>query len=51
MVTRERKGERNWEIGIVIYTLLYMKQISNKNLGSTGNSIQHSVTAYIGKDS
>ena len=46
----KRRGGINWEIGIDIYTLLYIKQITNKNLlYSTGNSIQHSVTAYIGK--
>ena len=34
----------NWEIGIDIYTLLCVKQITNKNLlYSTGNSTQFSV--------
>ena len=34
MVTKgERgRGERNWEIGIDIYTLLHMKQMTNKDL-------------------
>ena len=33
-------GGMNWEIGIDIYTLLYIKQITNKDLlYSTGNSI------------
>ena len=35
------KGERgcgmNWEIGIDIYTLIYIKYITNENLYSTGN--------------
>ena len=41
MVTRG-KGERgiNWEFGINIYTLLYIKQITDKDLlHSTGNSV------------
>ena len=38
MVTRGWGGI-NWEIGIDIYTLLYIKYITNKNLlYSTGNS-------------
>ena len=42
----------NWEIGIDIYTLLYIKQITNKNLlYSTGNSSQYSVMAYMGEKS
>ena len=48
----EVDGEINWEIGIDIYTLLYIKQITNKNpLYSTGNSVQYSVMAYMGKES
>ena len=49
---QEGKGRRiNWEIGIDIYTLLFIKQITNKNLlYSTGNSTQHSVMTYIGKE-
>ena len=36
--------------GIDIYTLLYIKWITNKNLlQSTGNSTQYSVMAYMGK--
>ena len=42
----------NWEIGIDISTLLYIKQKTNKNLlYSTGNSTQYSVMAYMGKES
>ena len=34
----------SWEIGIDTYTLLYIKQITNKDLlDSTGNSTQYSV--------
>ena len=40
----------NREIGIDIYTLQYIKYITNKNLlYSTGNSTQYSVMAYMGK--
>ena len=47
----EREGI-NWEIGIDIYTLLYIKQITNKNLlYSTGDSTQYSIMAYMGKES
>ena len=47
MVTRGgREKGINWEIGIDIYTLLYIKQIISKNLlCSTGNSTQYSVMA------
>ena len=54
MVTKEgrRGGGTNWEIGIDIYTLLCIKQITNKNLlYSTGNSTQYSVITYTGKES
>ena len=41
----------NWKFGIDIYTLLYIKQITNKDLlYSTGNSTQDSVMAYMGKE-
>ena len=52
MVTREEVlgGGINWEFVIDIYTLLYMKYITNKSLlYSTGNSIQYSVITYMGK--
>ena len=47
------KGEGiNWEIGIDIYTLLFIKQITNKDLlYSAGNSTQYSVMAYMEKES
>ena len=42
----EGGGRINWEIGIDIYTLLYIKQITNKDLlYSTGNSTQYSEMA------
>ena len=53
MVTRgESGGGINWKIGIDMYTLLYIKQITNKDLlYSTGNSTQYSVMTYMGKES
>ena len=43
-------GGINLEIGIDIYTLLYIKQIINKDLlYSTENSPQYSVTTSMGK--
>ena len=37
-------GGIDWEFGIDMYTLLYLKQITNKDLlYSTGNSAQYSV--------
>ena len=47
------KGRRGiyWEIGIDIYTILYTKQITNKDLlYSTGNYTQYSVMTYMGKE-
>ena len=42
----------NWEIEIDIYTLLYVKQITNKNLlYSTVNYTQYSAMAQKGKES
>ena len=42
----------DWEIGIDIYTLLCIKQITNKDLlYSTGNSTQCLVIIYKGKES
>ena len=53
MVTKgEDGGGIIWEIGIDIYTLLYIKQIINKDLPySLRNSAQYSVMTYMGKDS
>ena len=45
-------GEMNEEFGINIYTLLYIEQITNKDLlYSTGNYIQYFVITYKGKES
>ena len=45
-------GGINQKIGINIYTLLYIKQITNKDLlYSTGNSTQYLVITYKGKES
>ena len=39
MVTRGWGGEINWEVGIDMSTLLYIKQVTNEDLlYSTGNS-------------
>ena len=49
--TKGESGRRgkNWETGIDICILLYMRQITNKNLlYSTGNSTQYSVMIYMG---
>ena len=53
MVTRKqsRRGI-NWETEVDMYTLLYIKWITNKDLlYSTGSSTQYSVRTYLGKDS
>ena len=51
-VTRRERGGVNWEIEIDVYTLLYIKQVTNKDLlYSTGNSTQYSVMTYMGKES
>ena len=46
-------GERiNWETGIDKHAVLYIKEITNKDLlYSTGNSTQYSVIIYMGKES
>ena len=49
---KEGLGRINWGIGIDIYTLLYIKQVMNKNLlYSPGNSTQYSVMTYMGTES
>ena len=41
----------NWEIGIDIYTLMYIYNITKKDLlYSTGNSGQYHVTSEMGKE-
>ena len=51
MVTKgKRRARIMQEIGINRYTLLYIKQITNKDLlYNTGNCIQYVVIAYKGK--
>ena len=45
-------GGINWEIGIDICTLLYIKSVTNKDLlYSTGNSTQYSVMTCMGVES
>ena len=47
-----RRRGINWEIWTDIHTLLYIKQIANKDLlYGTGNSTQYSVMTYMGKES
>ena len=46
------KERLNWENGIDIYTLLYIKYIANKDLQySAENSTQYSVITYMTKGS
>ena len=45
-------GGINWEIGMDLYTLLSIKQVTSKDLSySTGNSTQYSVMTYKAIDS
>ena len=45
-------GGINQEVRINIYTILYIKQIINKDLlYTTGNCTQYSVRTYMGKES
>ena len=45
-------GGINQDLGMNIYTLLYIRQITNKDLlYSTGNSTQYSVITYMRKES
>ena len=53
MVTKDEmlRGCINQELGLNIHTLLYIRQITNKDLQySTGNSIQYSVITYMRKE-
>lgn len=44
------RGGINWDIGTDIFTLLYTKEITSKNLlRSRGNSTQYPVMVYMGK--
>ena len=41
----------DWEVGIDIYTLLYIKEITCKEqLHSTRNSTQYSIMTHMGKN-
>ena len=52
MITTGWRGGINWETGIDIYILLYIKYIASKDLlQSTGNSTQYSTMAYMRKES
>ena len=45
------RAEINQESGINTYTILYIKQITNKDLlQSIGNYTQYSVITYMGKE-
>ena len=49
---QREQEEINSEFGINRYTVLYIKQINNKNLlYNTGNYIQYAIIAYNGKES
>ena len=49
---RGNGGKISWKLRIDIYTLPYIKQITNKDLlYSTGNSAQYFIMAYMGKES
>ena len=46
------RGGINWELGIDIYTIVYMECMSNKNLlYNTGKSTLYSVVTYVRKES
>ena len=52
VINGEREGGINWEIRTDIYTLPYLKEITNKDvLYSTGNSIHYSIMTYMGIES
>ena len=51
MVTGGKEGGINGKTGIVTYTRLCIKQVTNKDLPySTGNSAQCSVMTHMGKE-
>ena len=52
MISKRGEGEGiNWEMGIDIYTLLRLKEITSKELRhSTGNPAQYSVVTHLGKE-
>ena len=53
MVTKREMlwGGMNWEVGSGMYTLLFIKLVSNKDLlYSTRECTQYSVITYMGKE-
>ena len=51
MVTRGySRGGINWETRIDVYTLQYIKEITQNLLQNTGNSTQYSLGACVGKE-
>ena len=52
LIVAEREQGVNQEVRVNIYTLLYIKQINNKDLlYSTENYVQYFVITYNGKES
>ena len=52
MVTKGEMRGLNQQFGVNIYVLLYIKQVTNKDLlHGTGKSTQFSVITYMGKES
>ena len=48
--TRGKRGGDNWGTGVDVYPLLYIKQVTNKDLlYSIGNSSQYNVMTCMGK--
>ena len=52
MVTSRKAGIGiDWKFGMDLYTLLYLKQITKRDLlYSTGNSVQCYLAAWMGED-
>ena len=45
------RGRIKWKVGIDMYTLLYVEQMSNKDLPcSTGKSTEYSIVTYMRKE-
>ena len=50
-LSEENGGGINWETETDIYTRLYIKQMTSKDVPyNTGNSTQDSVMTYMGKE-
>ena len=51
MVTKRERGGANYRFKVSRYTLLYIKQINNKELlKNTANYIQYLIVTYSGKE-